>query len=142
MPKSRPQGVPTLLATLRQAAALLATVAVMAVMAVMAVVAFAVPAGADTTWSVVPANADGPDGRTVIDIELSAGQQTTEHIAVINRSTQPVDFAIDANDGYLTTKGYFDMRPPEATPVDGGSWIQVPEKVTIAAGATTVVPVT
>ncbi|WP_405393634.1 hypothetical protein [Microbispora hainanensis] len=139
MPKSRPQGAPTPLATLRQAAALLATVVVVAV---TAVAAFAVPAGADTTWSVVPANADGPDGRTAIDIELPAGQQVTEHIAVINRSTQPVDFAIDANDGYLTTKGYFDMRPPEATPVDGGAWITVPEKVTIAAGATTVVPIT
>ncbi|MEU8280367.1 hypothetical protein AB0C08_39355, partial [Microbispora bryophytorum] len=85
---------------------------------------------------------DGPDGRSVIDIELPGGQQVTEHIAVINRSTQPVDFAIDANDGYLTAKGYFDMRPSDATPVDGGSWITVPDKVTIAAGATAVVPVT
>ncbi|MGP4101448.1 COG1470 family protein [Nonomuraea sp. KM90] len=105
-------------------------------------VASAAPSGADITWSVVPANAGGPDGRSVIDLELAGGQQVVEHVAVINRSTQPVDFAIDANDGYLTSKGYFDMRPSDTAPTDGGSWIAVPEKVTIAAGATSVVPVT
>ncbi|MBB2741622.1 UNVERIFIED_ORG: hypothetical protein FHR35_001442 [Microbispora rosea subsp. rosea] len=114
---------------------------VVVVVAMVAAVAFAVPAGADTTWSVVPANANGPDGRSVIDIELPGGQQVTEHVAVINRSTAPVDFAIDANDGYLTAKGYFDMRPSDAKPVDGGAWIEIPDKVTIAAGATAVVPV-
>ncbi|WP_193318656.1 COG1470 family protein [Nonomuraea phyllanthi] len=107
-----------------------------------ALVAFAAPSHADTTWSVVPANADGPDGRSVIDLEIAGGQQVVEHVAVINRSTEPVDFAIDANDGYLTSKGYFDMKPSNAEPVDGGAWIAVPEHVTIAAGATSVVPVT
>ncbi|MFJ2034106.1 hypothetical protein [Streptosporangium sp. NPDC087985] len=107
-------------------------------------VAFAVPAdagGSDTTWSVVPADANGPDGRSVIDVELAGGQEVTEHVAVINRSTKPVVFAIDANDGYLTAKGYFDMRPSDATPADGGAWIEAPDKVTIPAGATSVVPV-
>jgi hypothetical protein len=104
-------------------------------------VAFATPADADITWSVVPADANGPDGRSVIDIELAGGQQVIEHVAVINRSTQPVDFTVDANDGYLTSKGYFDMRPSDATPADGGAWLEVPDKVTIAAGATSVVPV-
>ncbi|MEO3814201.1 hypothetical protein ABGB17_34825 [Sphaerisporangium sp. B11E5] len=113
--------------------------------ALVAVVAIAGPAqaagGIDTTWSVVPADANGPDGRGDIDIELAAGQAVTEHVAVTNRSAVPVAFAIDANDGYLTAKGYFDMRPSDATPVDGGAWVEVPESVTIAAGATTVVPV-
>lgn len=110
----------------------------------VALAAFAVPAQArssDITWSVVPADANGPDGRSVIDIELAGGQEVTEHIAVINRSTQEVTFAIDANDGYLTAKGYFDMRPSDVTPTDGGAWIEVPDKVTIPAGATSVVPV-
>ncbi|MEV4476369.1 hypothetical protein [Nonomuraea sp. NPDC049504] len=101
-----------------------------------------VPANADVTWSVVPANTGGPDGRTAIDLELAGGQQTVEHVAVINRSTEPVVFGIDAGDGYLTSKGYFDMRPSGVEPVDGGSWITVPETVTVAAGATSVVPVT
>ncbi|WP_460716501.1 hypothetical protein, partial [Microbispora hainanensis] len=63
--KNRSQGAPALLAAL----AVLRAVGTLLV-AMVAVAAFAVPAGADTTWSVVPANADGPDGRTVIDIEL------------------------------------------------------------------------
>ncbi|GIH25271.1 hypothetical protein Aph01nite_35810 [Acrocarpospora phusangensis] len=105
-------------------------------------VGLAGPAAArDITWSVVPANAGGPDGRSVIDVELAGGQEVTEHVAVINRSTKEVVFAIDANDGYLTAKGLFDMRPSDATPTDGGAWIQIPDKVTIPAGATAIVPV-
>ncbi|MEU3163329.1 DUF916 domain-containing protein [Streptosporangium sp. NPDC006930] len=106
---------------------------------------FALPAAAagpgDITWSVAPADAKGPDGRSAIDVELAGGQEVTEHIAVINRSTKEVAFAIDANDGYLTAKGLFDMRPSDATPTDGGAWIKIPERVTIPAGGTAVVPV-
>ncbi|MFC5821804.1 COG1470 family protein [Nonomuraea harbinensis] len=132
MTASRPRGV----------FARLAVLPALGVALLAAMVAFATPSGADTTWSVVPASADGPDGRSVIDLELAGGRQVVEHVAVINRSTEPVDFAIDANDGYLTSKGYFDMRPSDAEPTDGGAWITVPERVTIAAGATSVVPVT
>ncbi|MGI5270488.1 hypothetical protein ACQEUU_15145 [Nonomuraea sp. CA-218870] len=131
MTASRPRGV----------LARLAVLPALGVALLAAMVAFATPSGADTTWSVVPADAGGPDGRSVIDLELAGGQQVVEHVAVINRSTEPVDFTIDANDGYLTSKGYFDMRPSDAEPTDGGAWITVPEKVTIAAGATSVVPV-
>ncbi|MGI5158832.1 COG1470 family protein [Microbispora sp. CA-102843] len=131
MTKSRSRGALALLAVLHTVGATV----------LVALVAFATPSNADTTWSVVPADANGPDGRSVIDIDLAGGQQVTEHIAVVNRSTQPVDFAIDANDGYLTSKGYFDMRPSDAKPTDGGSWVEVPDKVTIAGGATAVVPV-
>ncbi|MEW9530031.1 DUF916 domain-containing protein [Microbispora sp. NPDC049125] len=134
MTKSRSRGVLIRLA-------MLPAVGATVLVTLVALIAFATPSNADTTWSVVPADANGPDGRRVIDIELPGGQQVTEHIAVTNRSTQPVDFAIDANDGYLTAKGYFDMRPSDAKPADGGAWIQVPDKVTIAAGATAVVPV-
>jgi hypothetical protein len=125
----------------RGALAHLAVLPAVCVTLLVAMVAFAGPSGADTTWSVVPADANGPDGRSVIDLELAGGQQVIEHVAVINRSTEPVDFAIDANDGYLTSKGYFDMRPSDVTPVDGGAWMEVPDKVTIAAGATSIVPV-
>ncbi|MFC5824650.1 hypothetical protein [Nonomuraea insulae] len=125
----------------RGALAHLAVLHAAGVTLLVAMVAFSTPSHADTTWSVVPANAGGPDGRSVIDLELAGGQQVIEHVAVINRSTQPVDFAVDANDGYLTSKGYFDMRPSDATPADGGAWLKVPDKVSIAAGATSVVPV-
>ncbi|WP_405146378.1 hypothetical protein OG589_04375 [Sphaerisporangium sp. NBC_01403] len=125
----------------RRALALLALLCAVAT----TLVGFAGPAGAagrsDITWSVAPADANGPDGRSVIDVELAGGQEVTEHVAIINRSTKEVVFAIDANDGYLTAKGLFDMRPSDATPTDGGAWIKLPDKVTIPAGATAVVPV-
>lgn len=128
--------------TISRARGVLARLAVLAALPAAVLVGPAAPSHADTTWSVVPANAGGPDGRSVIDLELPGGGQAVEHVAVINRSTEPVEFGIDANDGYLTSKGYFDMRPSDVAPVDGGSWITVPEKVTVAAGATSVVPVT
>ncbi|MEW9551954.1 hypothetical protein [Nonomuraea sp. NPDC050783] len=146
---SRSQGTLARLAFLRASGpALLIAVAVFTAVAALATAAtlaaraaFAAPSGADTTWSVVPAGAGGPDGRRAIDLELAGGGQVTEHVAVVNRSPRPVEFAIDAGDGYLTAKGYFDMRPSDAEPADGGAWLEVPGKVTVAAGATSVVPV-
>ncbi len=42
------------------------------VIVVVAMVAFAVPAGADTTWSVVPADANGPDKKVVTAAQVRA----------------------------------------------------------------------
>lgn len=94
------------------------------------------------TWSVGPANTSGPDGRRAIDLELAGGQKVTEHIAVTNHSTRAVLFDIDANDGYLTRNGLFDIQAADREPTDGGSWITVPEAINITGGATVVVPIT
>ncbi|QQQ73449.1 DUF916 domain-containing protein [Saccharothrix sp. 6-C] len=104
-------------------------------------IASAQPAQGEVTWSAVPANATGPDGRRVVNLELAGGETVTEHVAVTNHSARPVTFVVDANDGYLTDKGLFDMRAADVTPTDGGSWIDVPDTVTVPGGATTVVPV-
>ncbi|MFI2485839.1 WxL protein peptidoglycan domain-containing protein [Promicromonospora kroppenstedtii] len=93
------------------------------------------------TWSVVPADAAGPDGRRVVDLELAPGERATEHVAVTNHSADEVTFALSANDGYLTERGSFDMRPSAVEPVDGGAWITVPDEVVVGPGETEVVPV-
>lgn len=93
------------------------------------------------TWSVVPAEASGPDGRRVVDLELAPGERATEHVAVSNHSAAEVTFALSANDGYLTGRGSFDMRPSAVEPVDGGAWISVPDEVVVGPGETEVVPV-
>ncbi|WP_020016725.1 COG1470 family protein [Promicromonospora sukumoe] len=93
------------------------------------------------TWSVVPADAAGPDGRRVVDLELAPGERATEHVAVTNHSADEVTFALSANDGYLTERGSFDMRPSAVEPVDGGAWITVPDQVVVGPGETEVVPV-
>jgi hypothetical protein len=93
-----------------------------------------------TSRPVVPADASGPDGRRVVDLELEPGERATEHVAVTNESATEVTFALSANDGYLTERGSFDMRPSSVPPADGGAWITVPDEVVVAPGETEVVP--
>ena len=92
------------------------------------------------TWSVAPADASGPDGRRVVDLELEPGERAVEHVAVSNHSATEVTFALSANDGYLTERGSFDMRPASAPPADGGAWITVADEVVVGPGETEVVP--
>ncbi|WP_277212156.1 WxL protein peptidoglycan domain-containing protein [Isoptericola croceus] len=93
------------------------------------------------SWSVVPADDEGPDGRRVVDVELGPGKGEVEHVAVANHGDEPVTFALRANDGYLTANGSFDMLPSDTEPTDGGSWISVPAEVTVPGGEAVVVPV-
>jgi hypothetical protein len=105
--------------------------------------AFAVARAADgdrITWSVAPADPSGPDGRRVVDLVLEPGERATEHVAVSNQSATEVTFALSANDGYLTERGSFDMRPSSVPPADGGAWITVPDEVVVGPGETEVVP--
>ncbi|GES24650.1 hypothetical protein Aple_075490 [Acrocarpospora pleiomorpha] len=116
-------------------------------LAVLAAVLVAVPiapAAADPalTWSVQPANQQGPDGRRWIELTLDPGQTVTEHLAVRNFSDNTFDFSLKAADGYLTDKGRFNMLPSNRASADGGTWIQVQEKVTVGAKETKVVPFT
>lgn len=95
----------------------------------------------EVSWSVVPADAEGPDGRRVVDVELAPGEGEVEHVAVANHGEEPVTFALRANDGYLTANGSFDMLPSDTEPADGGAWISVPPEVTVPGGEAVVVPV-
>jgi hypothetical protein len=121
-----------------------AATAVVGLVVLVLAVAWSAPAAvADdgrVTWSVAPADASGPDGRRVIDLELEPGERATEQVAVSNQSATEVTFALSANDGYLTERGSFDMRPSSVPPTDGGAWITVPSEVTVAPGETEVVP--
>lgn len=102
------------------------------------------PAADDATgtvsWSVRPANLEGPDGRSTIAVELEPGTSTTEHVAVRNLGDAAVTFTVSANDGYLTRNGHFDMRPSSHEPTDGGAWISHPATVDVGPGETMVVP--
>jgi hypothetical protein len=121
-------------------------------LAILAVVLVAVPvapgaAAAEPTqpaltWAVQPANQQGPDGRRWVEPRLDPGQVVTEHLAVRNFSDRTVVFALKAADGYLTDNGRFNMLPSNRPSVDGGTWIAVQEKVTVAAKETKVVPFT
>ncbi|MEO3857828.1 DUF916 domain-containing protein [Acrocarpospora sp. B8E8] len=104
--------------------------------------AMAEPAKPTLTWSVQPANQQGPDGRRWIERTLDPGQSVTEHLAVRNFSDGAAVFALKAADGYLTDKGRFNMLQSDRSSVDGGTWIKVQDEVTVGAKETKVVPFT
>jgi len=106
------------------------------------------PALADDTepppirWSVTPADESGPDGRTFVENTLDPGQSIDDFLAVRNVSDQTVEFTLTAADGFYSRTGRFDILPADEESVDAGTWITLPEVVTVAPGATAVVPFT
>ncbi|WP_454044429.1 hypothetical protein [Cellulosimicrobium sp. Marseille-Q8652] len=94
------------------------------------------------TWSVAPADADGPDGRRWVEQTVDPGATVDEHLAVTNFGDVAATFALVAADGYLTDKGRFNMLPADRESVDAGTWITVQEDVEVGPGETVVVPYT
>lgn len=99
-------------------------------------------APAPVTWSVSPADEQGPLKQSWVELELDPGSTAERHLAVRNLGDRDVTFAISAADGYFTDKGRFNMLPANATSVAAGTWIAVQGKVTVAAGDTAIVPFT
>lgn len=93
-------------------------------------VASAAPAHADdaapeTTWSLTPATAEGPDSRVSLRHVIDAGQSVDDFVTLTNFSAHPATFDVYASDGIVGASGDFDLLPPGETPVDGGAWITV-----------------
>ncbi|KAA9084954.1 COG1470 family protein [Microbacterium radiodurans] len=103
------------------------------------------PEGPAVEWSVVPADASGPDGRISLRHELEPGASTGDAIAVTNLSAEAADFTVAAGDGRVGADGAFDVGTE--TPERGGAWVSVEGAdgdgaLTLAAGETRVLPVT
>lgn len=94
------------------------------------------------SWSVVPADASGPDGRVSVEHGLDAGASVEDHFAVRNLGKDEVTFRLSAADGFYNKKGRFDMLPSDQASVAAGTWITVPASVTVPPGGTAVVPYT
>jgi hypothetical protein len=121
---------------------LTALAAILTTVSIAPATAAAEPTTPTLTWAVQPANQQGPDGRRFIEHTLDPGQAITEHLAVRNFSDRPATFSLKAADGYLTDKGRFNMLPSHQQSKDGGTWITIQNKVTVAPKATAVVPFT
>jgi hypothetical protein len=91
-------------------------------------------------WSVTPADESGPDGRSFVENTLDPGETVEDHLAVRNVSAQTVEFALTAADGFYTRSGRFDILASGEESVAAGTWIEIPQSVTVAAGETEVVP--
>jgi hypothetical protein len=104
--------------------------------------AFAEDDDTAVTWSVRPANENGADGRSWIELTLDPGEQIVEHLALRNLSASAVTFAIKAADGYLTPTGRFNMLPSDTPSVAAGTWVEGPDTIEVAAGETQIVAFT
>lgn len=94
------------------------------------------------TWSVRPGDLDGEDGRSWVEWDADAGDELTEHMVVTNHGDTDVEFQLSAADGYFTDTGRFNMLPSDEESVAAGTWIDLPEHVSVAAGDAEVVPFT
>lgn len=94
------------------------------------------------TWSVSPGTASGKDGRAWVELTLDPGETATEHMVVVNHSRVDVTFRLTAADGYFTDTGRFNMLPSDRESVDAGTWISLPDSVSLAPSETVVVPFT
>lgn len=90
-------------------------------------------------WSTIPADESGPDGRRVVEHTLDPGDTVEEHLAVRNLSEEEVTFELAAADGLYTRSGRFDMLPSGEESVAAGTWITLPDSVTVGPGETEVV---
>lgn len=129
----------------RLSRALVAVAAALAV-GVGGVLATAGPAAAEeaapVSWSVTPADASGPDGRFSVEHEIDPGASVDDFLAVRNLGAEEVTFALSAADGFYNDNGRFDMLPSDQQSVDAGTWISLPESVTVAPADMVVVPFT
>ncbi|HMR48433.1 MAG TPA: DUF916 domain-containing protein [Arachnia sp.] len=93
-------------------------------------------------WTVSPANPEGSDDRLAVEHTLDPGEQVQDYFAVGNLSDKEITFSLNAADGFFNRNGRFDMLTSEKESVDSGTWISLPESVTIPAGEVAVVPFT
>ncbi|WP_260837467.1 DUF916 domain-containing protein [Microbacterium sp. SLBN-146] len=97
---------------------------------------------AEVRWSVVPADESGPDGRRAVEIDVDPGEVVEDHFAVRNIGKDEVVFSLTAADGFYNANGRFDILAADQESVAAGTWISVPETVTVPGGETVVVPFT
>ncbi|WP_345800337.1 DUF916 domain-containing protein [Microbacterium sp. AZCO] len=126
----------------RAGAALAAVFALAALSATPAVAADDPTAPPPVRWSVTPSDATGPDGRRAVELELDPGASADDRFAVRNVGENEVTFQLTAADGYYTRGGRFDILSADEKSKDAGTWITMPETVTVPAGQTAIVPFT
>jgi hypothetical protein len=73
---------------------------------------------------------------------LAPGGSVTDHLALRNLSPTEVTFGLTAADGYFTRAGRFDTLPSSQASKDAGTWIELPQSVTVPSGETSVVKFT
>jgi len=89
------------------------------------------------TFSVVPANTNGPDGRVSLSYNrITPGTVIEDYIGVNNFSDQPVKFTLGSADAYTNATGSLTLYADDRRSSDIGSWVTFTRnEVTIPAHA-------
>ncbi|MFD7659430.1 WxL protein peptidoglycan domain-containing protein [Actinosynnema sp. NPDC059797] len=105
--------------------------------------AAAQPADGDArqTWSIAPASASGPDGRTRFDYVVEPGMRYDDHLAVRNLGETELALDLYAGDAVNTGTGGFDLLARDEASTVVGNWVAVASpRVVVPARETAVVP--
>jgi len=81
-------------------------------------------AAGSITWSVIPASATTPDHRSTFNyVNVKPGSTISDHVAVINRSSQSVAFTVYGTDATGTTQAdTLILLPADKRPTQIGAW--------------------
>jgi hypothetical protein len=124
---------------------ILAAAAAVLVSLVAAWGSVAPPAHAEqpATWSLAPASATGPDGRSSITRLVEPGDVVQEHVSVRNYSDAALVLELYAADALTTETGGFDVLSGDEASTGVGQWTVVGQPVVeLAPRGTALVPVT
>jgi hypothetical protein len=96
------------------------------------------------TFGIQPATGNKPDTRARLTYSATPGARISDHIAVQNFSTQPLQLHVYANDAFNTADGGFDIQAAAIAPTDLGAWVHLAGSnfITVPARAIVIVPIT
>lgn len=96
------------------------------------------------TFGVQPATGDKPDSRPRLTYSATPGAVITDHVAIQNYGTQPLQLHVYANDAFNTNDGGFGIQAASVPPTDLGAWVHLsaPPFLTVPARSFAIVPVT
>lgn len=93
--------------------------------------AIATPAVADDTddarltWSVSPADADGPDGRARLEYLVEPGSEQRDQVVVRNLGAEPITVELTALDARQTADNAFELLAPDELSTRVGAWLRL-----------------
>jgi hypothetical protein len=95
------------------------------------------------TWAIVPADADGPDGRGEFGYVAEPGSAVADHAAVRNFGTSPLTVELSVQDAAQADDGAFVLLDPGEEPNGVGTWVRLEQReLTVPPRSSTVVPFT
>lgn len=77
------------------------------------------------TWSVSPADADGPDGRPRLEYLVEPGSTVHDRVVVRNLGSQPITVELAALDARQTTGNAFELLAPDEPSTRVGAWLHL-----------------